>query len=76
MWEDYRGWNYKVMRDLAGNFRARYQKPGHEPNVGWKSCKQFNPRKTFIEAQMDLNDYAKAKNFKVACKWETDEEGN
>ncbi|KJR47378.1 hypothetical protein UF75_2222 [Desulfosporosinus sp. I2] len=41
-------------------FKARYQKPG---KAGWKCLNILPWRKTFDEAQGDLNDYAKIKRW-------------
>ena len=67
VYEDYRGWSYKVMKDLAGNYRARYNKPG---TSRWKSCLNLKPKENFFEAAEDLKNWAKQKNFKVLCKYE------
>ena len=38
IYEDSRGWKYKVREDLAGRFCPRYQKPG---KTSWKTCHGF-----------------------------------
>ena len=64
MWVDKRGWQYKVMPDLAGRFRARYHKPDKQAvSRGWKSCKNFFPRDTEAEAQADLDAWAQDKGM-------------
>lgn len=58
---DKRGWKYKVMPGLGeNNFKARYQKPG---KTGWKCMKNLNWKKSFDEAQSDLNIMAKKKGW-------------
>lgn len=58
---DSRGWRYKVMSGLGeSNYKARYQKPGKS---GWKCMTNMEWRKSFDEAQSDLNSMAKIKNW-------------
>lgn len=58
---DQRGWLYRVMRGLGeNNYKARYQKPG---KLGWKCMAKLEWRKTFDEAQSDLNTTAKLKGW-------------
>ena len=64
VWIDSRGWKYKVMGDLAGTFKGRYQDNKHNGNVGWKGMRQMERRETFDQAQEDLNQYAKLKGWK------------
>ncbi|MBR2214389.1 MAG: hypothetical protein IJ849_01365 [Selenomonadaceae bacterium] len=64
IYEDKRGWRYKVMPDLAGRFRTRYHKPDKKADAGWKSCNNFKPHKTEAEAQADLDTWAKVKGLK------------
>lgn len=64
VWIDSRGWKYKVMGDLAGTFKGRYQNNKHNGNVGWKGMRQMERRETFDQAQEDLNQYAKLKGWK------------
>lgn len=59
MYIDSRGWKYKVMQGLGeSNFKARYQKPG---KTGWKCMANMEWRKSFDEAQSNLNAMAKIK---------------
>ena len=61
---DSRGWKYKVMSGIGENtFKARYQKPEKHGSVGWKGLAAVPWRKTFDEAQADLNAYAKKKGW-------------
>lgn len=56
-----RGWKYQVMGGIGENsFKARYQKPG---KAGWKCLNSLPWRKTFDEAQSDLNNYARLKGW-------------
>ncbi len=63
-WTDARRWKYKVMGDLAGTFKGRYQDDKHEGSVGWKGMRQMERRDRFDQAQEDLNKYAEAKGWK------------
>lgn len=65
VYEDRRGWQYRVMPDLAGKFCPRYHKPESKPDVGWKTCKAFSHRDTPEEAEMDLQAWAFRKGMKV-----------
>lgn len=59
---DQRGWKYKVMSGLGeSNYKARYQKPGKS---GWKCMKNLDWKKSFDEAQSDLNVMAEKKGWK------------
>lgn len=59
---DQRGWLYRVMGGLGeSNYKARYQKPGKS---GWKCVVNLEWRKSFDEAQSDLNAMAKKKGWK------------
>jgi len=60
---DDRGWKYIVMGDLADTFKARYQKPEKSGSTGWKGVQSLPRRKTFDEAQADLDTYAQAKSW-------------
>ena len=62
---DDRGWKYKVMSGLGeNNFKARYQKPDkHDAYSGWKGVAAVPWRKSFDEAQADLNALAKKKGW-------------
>lgn len=62
VYEDERGWRYKVMQGLGeNNWKARYQKPGKR---GWKCCRTLPWRKTAADAQSDLDIMAARKNWK------------
>ena len=61
---DNRGWKYKVMSGIGqDSFKARYQKPDKQGSDGWKGLAALPWRKTFDEAQADLNIYAKEKGW-------------
>lgn len=58
---DERGWKYRVMGGLGeSNYKARYQKPGKS---GWKGVTNLQWRKSFDEAQSDLNLMAEEKGW-------------
>lgn len=62
---DSRGWKYKVMSGLGeGAFKARYQRPDKQGDTGWKGLAAFPWRKTFAEAQEDLDRHAAARGWK------------
>lgn len=62
---DSRGWKYQVMGSIGGNtFRARYQKPDHHGDVGWKGLASVPWRGSREEAQTDLDQLAKKKGWK------------
>ena len=62
---DNRGWKYQVMGGLGENtFKARYQKPEHQGNVGWKGLTAVPWRTTVEEAQVDLDRLAEKKGWK------------
>ena len=61
---DDRGWKYQVMSGIGENtYKARYQKPEKHGSVGWKGLAAVPWRKTFDEAQADLNAHAKKKGW-------------
>lgn len=61
---DERGWKYKVMSGIGENtFKARYQKPDKQGSTGWKGLAAVPWRKSFDEAQADLNAHAKKKGW-------------
>ncbi|WP_422447833.1 hypothetical protein [Thermoanaerobacterium sp. DL9XJH110] len=61
---DNRGWKYRVMGGIGGDvYKARYQKP---EKAGWHCMRNLEWRKSFDEAQSDLNMLAKAKGWKEA----------
>ena len=58
---DGRKWKYKVMGGLGeSNFKARYNKP---EKMSWKGVQKLPWRKSFDEAQSDLNALAKEKRW-------------
>ena len=58
---DERGWTYRVMGGLGGDtFKARYRKPG---TASWKCVAKMPWRKSFDEAQADLDAMARAKGW-------------
>lgn len=58
---DNRAWIYRVMSGLGeDNYKARYSKPGKS---GWKCMTNMDWRKSFDEAQADLNEMAKSKGW-------------
>ena len=60
---DRRGWGYRVMPGLADNtFKARYNKDP-DKETGWKSMARLPWRKSFDEAQQDLNALAKDRGW-------------
>lgn len=62
---DSRGWKYKVMSGLGeDNYKARYQKPNVTGTTGRKCMKNLPWRKTFYEAQEDLDKLAELKGWK------------
>ena len=63
-WIDKRGWKYKVMSDLAGTFKGRYQDDKHLGDICWHGMRQMERRECFEQAQEDLNCYAKSKGWK------------
>ena len=61
---DDRGWKYKVVGGLGeSNYKARYNKPG---KISWKGIQSLPWRKSFDEAQSDLNVLAKKKGWREA----------
>lgn len=67
-YQDGRGWKYKVMSGLGeSNYKARYQKPEKYGDVGWKGLPSVPWRKSFDEAQEDLNRLAAERGWK---EWE------
>ena len=65
VYEDRRGWRYRVMMDLAGKYCPRFHKPESAPEVGWKCCKAFSHRDTREEAERDLDGWAMRKGMTV-----------
>ena len=63
---DSRGWKYKVMGGLGkAAFKARYQKPHHQGDVGWKGVAAVPWRQSREAAQTDLDQLAEKKGWKV-----------
>lgn len=61
---DSRGWKYQVMSGLGeGVFKARYQKPDHHGDVGWKGLPAVPWRGSREEAQSDLDQLAEKKGW-------------
>ena len=64
VYQDKRGWTYRVMPGLEEHrFKASYHKPDKPDNVCWHCCAKLPWRKTFEEAQDDLDAYAKRKKM-------------
>ncbi len=62
---DKRGWKYQVMSGLGENcFKARYQRPEKQGNVGWKGLAAVPWRSTAEAAQADLDHLAEKKDWK------------
>lgn len=58
---DVRGWQYKVMPGIGADcFKAKYRKPGQSR---WRDLSSVQWRKTFDEAQSDLNMLAEKKGW-------------
>ena len=62
IYEDSRGWKYKVMEDLAGKFCPRYQKPGKN---SWKTCHGFSHVENREKSEAALAAWAEKKGMKV-----------
>lgn len=59
VYEDHRGWLYKVLPGLADNtYKARYHHPSHSPDTGWKCVRVLPWRESVAEAQEDLDRWA------------------
>ena len=65
IYEDERGWQYKVMEDLAGKFCPRYHKPSSPPDSGWKTCHGFDHVTERDVAEVLLGEWARKKGMKV-----------
>lgn len=64
VYQDHRGWKYCVMPGLGENmFKARYHKPDKPENCCWHCCARMPWRKTFAEAQADLDVMAEKKKW-------------
>lgn len=55
VYEDSRGWRYRVMQGLGTEYKARYKKLD---NGGWRCVARLPWRATAEEAEKDLADYA------------------
>lgn len=66
---DARGWKYQVMSgiDSDPSFKARYQKPEKQGDVGWKGLAAVPWRTTREEAQADLDQLAAKKGWREWC---------
>ncbi len=63
MYEDGRGWKYKVMSGIGPNrFKARYCKP--DKPKSWKGLHCVPWRLTNVEAQKDLDAIAALKGWR------------
>lgn len=63
---DDRGWKYRVMSGLGENtYKARYQRPEKQGDVGWKGLAAVPWRETREAAQADLDQLAEKKGWKV-----------
>lgn len=64
VYRDDRGWTYMVRGGIGQqDFKAFYNKTG---KYGWHGCRALPWRKTYEEAQKDLDDYAEKKGWKRA----------
>lgn len=62
VWEDSRGWRYKVMPGLGHEqFKARYNKPG---SSGWHCVRILPWRDNPEAAENDLTEYAGKKRMR------------
>ena len=65
IYEDSRGWQYKVMPGLGENtFKARYHRPDTKADKGWHCVTVLPWRKTEADAQTDLDVWAKKKGMR------------
>lgn len=66
---DNRGWKYQVMSGIGSDpaFKARYQKPEKQGDVGWKGLAAVPWRTTREEAQADLDQLAAQKGWREWC---------
>ncbi len=65
VYEDRRGYQYKVMQDLKGRYCPRSHSPDRGPDVGWRTCKMFTPRETREESERDLEGWALRKGMSI-----------
>ena len=63
---DARGWKYQVMSGIGSDpaFKAQYQKPEKQGDVGWKGLAAVPWRETREAAQTDLDQLAEKKGWK------------
>lgn len=62
IYKDSRGWEYKVGAGIGGDtYKGKYKKIR---TLSWKCMRVLPWRKTFEEAQKDLEEYAKTKGWK------------
>lgn len=66
---DDRGWKYQVMSGIGFDpaFKARYQRPEKQGNVGWKGLAAVPWRTTREEAQADLDQLTTKKGWREWC---------
>lgn len=63
VYRDDRGWTYMVRGGIGQqDFKGFYNKPGKD---GWHGCRALPWRKTYEEAQKDLDDYARKKGWQM-----------
>ena len=62
---DDRGWKYQVMSGIGSDpaFKARYQRPEKQGDVGWKGLAAVPWRPSREEAQADLDHLAEKKGW-------------
>lgn len=63
IWMDTCERKYKVMGDPSGTYKAYYQDDKQKGDIGWKEMQHMEPRKSFDNAQEDLNRYAIRKGW-------------
>lgn len=63
---DARGWKYQVMSGIGSDpaFKARYQRPEKQGDIGWKGLAAVPWRTTREEAQADLDQLAAKKGWR------------
>lgn len=66
---DDQGWKYQVMSGIGSDpaFKARYQRPEKQGDVGWKGLAAVPWRTTREEAQADLEQLAAKKGWREWC---------
>ena len=63
IYEDSRGWRYRVMPGLGDDtFKGRYNKPGEQ---GWHCMRQMPWRDRVEAAEIDLAAYAGDKGWRI-----------